>query len=356
MNSPLRIVITGGSGNLGTALLKKLTEHHLIGVVRRPPAPEGAYQHVRWHALDLATPTASQHLTRLFDGADVVVHLAWGFQPTRDTGYLEQVTVGGSTAVLDAANRAGIGHLVHMSSAGAYAPGNYGRRVDESWPTTGVDSSPYSRNKARVEAALDDYQHRDGRVPITRLRPGFIAQRDAAGELMRYALPAWAPTQLVRKLPILPVDRRLCFPVVHADDVADAVVRVIETKSTGAFNLAADPPVGADDIARALGARPVHVPSSVLGAVIDLTWRARVQPIDRGWVDMIFTVPLLDCTRAHDQLGWRPTWSSTETLADLVAGTAGGAHTSSAPLRRRTVIDLLRRALSDGLISNRRLP
>ena len=38
----MRIVITGASGNVGTALLRRLhetTEHDLVGVVRRPPEP-----------------------------------------------------------------------------------------------------------------------------------------------------------------------------------------------------------------------------------------------------------------------------------------------------------------------------
>lgn len=357
----MRIVVTGASGNIGTALLRQLVRtggHELIGVVRRPPPPDAVYGKVTWHPVDLATSAAPRELSRIFDGADTVVHLAWGFQPTRNTEYLRQVAVGGSTAVLDAAHRANVGQLVHMSSAGAYAPGRYGKRVDESWPTTGVQSSPYSRYKAAVESALDNYQRRNGGqgIPIVRLRPGFVVQRVVASGLLRYALPPYVPMQLVRLLPLLPVDRRLCFPVIHADDVANATVRAIETKATGAFNLSADPPVRRDDIARVMDARPVHVPSGLIGAVVDLSWRARLQPVDRGWVDMIFTVPLLDCTRARTELGWEPTWSSTDALAELFAGIAEEAHTTSAPLRPRSMVELLRRTVSDGLISSRRLP
>ena len=35
---------------------------------------------------------------------------------------------------------------------------------------------------------------------------------------------------------------------------------------------------------------------------MDLSWRARLQYIDRGWLDMAFTVPLLDCSRARREL------------------------------------------------------
>ena len=211
----MRIVITGASGNVGTALLHRLIEtdhgHELVGVVRRPPKPVGVYQDVRWHELELAEPGAADGLRAIFEGADAVVHLAWGFQPTRNTEYLQRQGVGGSTAVLEAAHAVGVGHLLHMSSVGTYAAGRYGQRVDESWPTTGILTSPYSRNKSAAEALLDDYekQHGEAGVPITRMRPGFIVQQAAASGLMRYALPGFVPMLAVPLLPLLPLDRRL---------------------------------------------------------------------------------------------------------------------------------------------------
>ena len=161
--------------------------------------------------------------------------------------------------------------------------------------------------------------------------------------------------QLVPWLPLLPLDRRLCIPLVHADDVAEAISQVIERRAAGPFNLAAEPPIGRDDVAAALGARAVHIPSGVLGALVDLSWRARLQHIDRGWLDLAFTVPLLDCSRARTELGWTPKWTSTDALADLLDGVAK-RHTDSAPLRRRSMLDLLRRDVTEGWISSRRLP
>lgn len=155
----MRIVITGASGNVGTALLRALpAEHDIVGVVRRPPPPHGVYQRVDWRALDLTDPDAISTLHTVFEGADVVVHLAWGFQPTRDTDYLTRLGVGGTSAVLQAAHTSSVGQLIHMSSVGTYAAGRYGERVDESWPTTGIGTSPYSRDKSTAEGILDEYE------------------------------------------------------------------------------------------------------------------------------------------------------------------------------------------------------
>jgi UDP-glucose 4-epimerase len=358
----MRIVITGASGNVGTALLRRLTEpdraHELVGVVRRPPRAAGVYERVQWHELDLADADAARELPRIFDGADAVVHLAWGFQPTRNTAYLAHQGVGGTRAVLTAAHGASVGQLLHMSSVGTYAAGAYCERVDESWSTAGIPTSPYSRNKAAAEALLDDYErdHGNAGVPIARMRPGFIVQRAAASGLMRYALPGYVPMRAVPLLPLLPLDRRLCIPLVHADDVADAFARAIDRRAAGPFNLAAEPPLGRDDVAKVLRAKPIHVPSGVLRALVDVTWRARLQPIDRGWLDMAFSVPLLDCARAAGELDWHPVWSSVAALADVIKGVGQQAHGDSAPLRRRSMVEQLHRDVTEGLMTTRRLP
>jgi UDP-glucose 4-epimerase len=359
----VRIVITGASGNVGTALLRRLAAtgagHELVGVTRRAPEPSGVYREVRWHQVDLADDDAATQLRPIVAGADAVVHLAWGFQPTRNTEYLRRQGVGGTAAVLEAAHAEGVGQLLHMSSVGTYAAGRYGQRVDETWSTAGIPSSPYSQNKSAAERLLDDYERENGDagVAITRMRPGFIVQRAAASGLMRYALPGFVPMLAVPLLPLLPLDKRLCIPLVHADDVADAFIAAMDRRAAGPFNLAAEPPVGRDQVAEVLGAHPIHVPSTVLGPLVDLSWRARVQPIDRGWIDMAFAVPLLDCGRAATELDWRPRYSSIEALAEVIAGVREQAHTDdSPPLRRRSMLEQFRRDLTEGLMTTRRLP
>ncbi len=358
----MRVVITGASGNVGTALLRRFAdeapEWDIVGVVRRPPEPDGVYKAVEWQELDLTEPDATQRLTQIVKGADAIVHLAWGFQPTRNTEYLTRLGVGGTSAVLQAAHQVSVPHLIHMSSVGTYAAGRYTRRVDESWVTSGIPSSPYSRDKSAAEELLNDYEreHGDDAIRIARMRPGFIVQRAAASGLMRYALPGWLPMLAVPLLPVLPLDRRLCIPLIHADDVATAILRALERRATGAFNLAADPPITRAEVAQVLGSFQIHVPSRVLSTVVDLSWRAGLQPIDRGWLDLAFSVPLLDCSRAHNELGWQPQWSSVAALADVVTGVALQAHSDSPPLRPRSMVEQLRRDITEGMLTIRRLP
>jgi UDP-glucose 4-epimerase len=356
-----RIVVTGASGNVGTALLRRLSaaaaeKYDVVGVVRRPPSRRETP--VAWEPLDVADQNALLRLRAICEGADCVVHLAWSFQPTRNVDYLYRVGVGGTTALVQAAHDAGVDHFVHMSSVGTYAAGAYGRRVDESWSTAGIESSIYSRTKAAAEALLDDYEarHQGGGMRVARLRPGLIVQRDAAAALRRYTLPALLPPPWLAYLPVLPLDRKFVVAFVHADDVADAIVRVIERRSTGPFNLATEPPVRRADLASMLDARPIHVPARVLRPLVQASWLMRLQPVDRGWYDMAFSAPLLDTGRARSELGWVPTWSSLDALADLGAGFRTNGEAVGPVLRSRTVGDELRRDLSVGPLTTRETP
>ncbi len=371
----MRIVVTGLSGNLGTALLRRLGAeggHDITGICRRPPQGE-PYQLARWVALDLAQEGAEQRLRQVFGGADAVVHLAWGFQPSHVTAYLDRVGVGGTAAVLAAADAAGVAHLVHASSLGAYSPGpspapsgtdgdgshGDGRavRVDESWPTEGIESLAYSKEKVAAERLLDDHEKNGaGRLMITRMRPALVVQGDAGSAILRYGLPAFLPSSVLRLVKVLPLDPSLVLQAVHTPDVADAIARALERRIGGAFNLAADPPLSASDIASALGAALVPVPRAVLRTAVAAGWNLGVQPLDPGWLDLAFAVPLMDSGRARRELDWEPATDARTALAELVSGMKNSRGTSSPPLRPRVVADELRDLVRRGPISHRRLP
>ncbi|GAB3040084.1 NAD-dependent epimerase [Nocardioides flavus (ex Wang et al. 2016)] len=351
----MRIVITGASGNVGSAVLRRLGgpgHHELVGIARRPPA-DGTFPGVQWVRADLSRDDDGR-LGRAFAGADSVVHLAWGFQPSHREPYLRALGVGGTARVVDACVASGVRHLVHMSSVGAYSPRHDDAPVDETWPTEGVRSSMYSRHKSAAERLLDDLEQAEPQVVVSRMRPGIVGQRGAASGLLRYGLPALVPSVALRHVPLLPLDRGLSVPMVHADDVAEAVALVLESRTPGPFNLAAAPPVSAEHVAEALGARLVHVPSASLRAVVSASWHARLQPLDPGWIDLAYAVPLLDTTRALTQLGWMPTTDATSVLAETVAGMQDAESGATAVLRPRTVVAGLARAARRGPVSTRR--
>ncbi|MEP6851229.1 MAG: NAD-dependent epimerase/dehydratase family protein [bacterium] len=356
----MRVVVIGATGNIGTALLRRLSgdpDARVVGVARRRPPDTPPYDSVEaWHEIDIAEPTSAELLRDAMTGADAVVHLAWGFQPSRDPAYLRRIGVDGSARVLDAAAASGVGHLVHTSSVGAYAPKIDNRPVDENYATSGITTSMYSRHKVLAERHLDFYERTEPNgVQITRIRPGFVLQPDAGAALTRYGLPAYLPTQLITHLPLLPLDAKLIIPVVHSSDVADAITRILDQRATGPFNLAADRPLNRDDIARLIGAHPVNLPSKVLRATVSATWHAHLQPLDAGWIDLAFAVPLMDTSRARSVLGWRPVVAADAALAVTVKAMSGGRGIDGSVLRPQSMFDEVQRLLREGPRGRRRL-
>jgi nucleoside-diphosphate-sugar epimerase len=328
----MRIVIVGASGNVGTSTLAALANdpdiESIVGVSRR--VPTRSFPKTEWVAADVVTSP----LTDIFRGADAVIHLAWLIQPGRDLDALRRVNVDGSGRVFRAARDAGVPALVYASSVGAYSPGPKDRRVDESWPTEGIESSYYARHKAETERLLDAFEAENADIRVVRLRPGLIFKRDAASEIRRLFAGPFLPTPLLRKglIPVVPRVQRLVFQAVHSLDVGEAYRLAVVRDVRGAFNIAAEPVLDPDELGRLLGARPVPVPAAALRAGANLTWRLRLQPSAPGWVDMALSVPLMDTTRARDELGWTAKRTAGDALLELLEGMREGAGTGTPPL------------------------
>jgi nucleoside-diphosphate-sugar epimerase len=328
----MRVVVTGASGNVGTSLLRALEGEaavtSVLGLARRRPELELAK--TTWASADVAADDLAGH----FRGADVVVHLAWLIQPSHDPFAMWRTNVVGTERVLAAASQAGVGALVCASSVGAYSPGPKDRPVDETWPTHGVTTSAYSRDKAYQERLLDLFERDHPGVRVVRLRPALTFKRVAASEIRRFFLGPLVPGSLARAdaIPVVPKVRRLRTQAVHADDVGQAYRLAVVGDARGPFNLAAEPVLDADTLAGLLHARPVRVPAGLLKAGAAATWRLHLQPVSPGWLDLALQSPLLDAGRAAAELGWRPRRSAVEALQELLAGLREGAGADTPPL------------------------
>jgi UDP-glucose 4-epimerase len=328
----MRVVVTGATGNVGTSVLRALGSDpdvdEIVGIARRRPALEAPK--VEWVQADVVRDDLVPH----FRGADAVIHLAWLIQPSRDRATTRAVNVEGSARVFRAVADAEVPALVYASSIGAYSPGPKHAAVDESWPTGGIPSSFYARDKSDVERLLDRFEREHPGVRVVRLRPALIFKREAATEIRRLFAGPLLPSPLVRRrlIPVVPKVERLRFQAVHSHDVGEAYRLAAVRDVRGAFNVAAEPVLDPDELARLLGARPVPVPAAALRAAAWVTWKLRLQPTPPGWVDMALAVPIMDVTRARTELGWQPRHTAGDALLELLDGLRDGAGLPTPPL------------------------
>lgn len=328
----MRVVVTGASGNVGTSVLEALGSEpaveEIVGVARR--VPEVEMPKVRWVGADVV----EDDLVPIFAGAGAVIHLAWAIQPGRDESVTERINVEGSRRVFDAVARAGVETLVYASSVGAYGPGPKQRRVDESWPVDGIPTSFYSRHKAAVETLLDAFERREPEVRVVRLRPGLIFKSEAASEIRRLFAGPFLPGFLVRKqlVPLIPRVPRLRFQAVHSRDVGEAYRQAVVREVHGAFNIAAEPEIGVEELCELFGARGFPLPARALRTAAEVSWKLRLQPSPPGWIDLALGVPMMDTTRAREELGWEPTFTSLEALDELLRGMRNAEGAPTPPL------------------------
>ncbi len=156
-NGPV-ILVTGGGGFLGRALLRELQKPDPVlqaGEIRifdldpaNGHAPNGVVP-VRGDVLD------AEALRRACAGVDVVFHLAalidWNEQAS---SAVHEVNVGGTRNVIDACRAAGVPALVFTSSLDAIFTGGDMVAVDETTPYPARFPNAYCASKAEAEQAV----------------------------------------------------------------------------------------------------------------------------------------------------------------------------------------------------------
>jgi predicted dehydrogenase/nucleoside-diphosphate-sugar epimerase len=210
------VLVTGGGGNLGNAVVKKLLERgtRVRIMVRRPPAniPPG----VEIALGDLADPEAVEKAVR---GAQVVIHSGAAI---RGPWLAHQgATVEGTRNVLDACKKFAVQKLVHVSSMSVLETASGDRTdtpVSESTPTEprAEARGHYTRAKLLAEQLVTQYTKQFD-LPTVILRPGLIV----GGKL---SLVGGAVARRLGKRWLILGNGDVRLPLIHLDDVVDAIL------------------------------------------------------------------------------------------------------------------------------------
>jgi nucleoside-diphosphate-sugar epimerase len=283
------VLVTGGGGFIGARVVRTLAAGGAaVRALLGPPgfaaaAPPAGVATAFAEVGDLAA------LTGLAAGADVVVHLAGppGVAASFDDPVrYARVHVEGTVTVLEACRRAGVGRLVHVSSAEVYGRPS-SNPVAESHPVR--PRSPYGAAKAGAEHFVGAFARSFGLAavilrPFSVYGPG-LARHSLLGTLL----------QQVRQGDALTVaDPRPVRDYCYVDDVAEAVARActVPAPEPAVFNVGSGTGTSVADLAALL--------LDVAGRRLPLrTDPGRGRP---GAADLLHLVA--DVGRARQGLGW----------------------------------------------------
>ena len=318
----LTVAVTGPTGTFGLALMPLLQDDERIarvmGIARRPFDPSGrGWTKMEYRRGDVRNVDA---LRTSFEGADVVVHLAFlivggGKQTT------QAINVEGTLNAFRAAAEAGAARFVYASSVAAYGfHSDNPVGITEDWETRPADRLFYAQEKAELEHLLSEEAALHPETALYLLRPPVVLGPDAVGG--KVSVPSVLDPLVrrlgsgMRRLPGLPaLAPDLPLQLIHQDDVAEALrLCVVGAGPPGAYNIAADDVVTGADIVRELGLRPVRVPGRPFAAAARAVSKIPFLPAGLQWVEAIGHPVIMDTTKAKTELGWAPRHTAVESL------------------------------------------
>ena len=325
----LTVAVTGPTGTFGYGLMPLLEAderiERVVGIARRPfdPAAQG-WTKLAYRRGDVRDRAA---LAEAFEGAGVVVHLAFMITGTAGRETIRAINVEGTLNAYEAAAGAGAARFVYASSVAAYG---FGRDnpigMTEDWPVRGAEHLFYSQEKAEIEQLLSARAAAGGGPELYVLRPPVVLGPHSVGAktLLPGALEPLGRA-LVAAVGRLPVALPAFVPAVplqfvHEDDVGEALLRcIVAAGPPGAYNIAGDGVMTAVEVARELGLAVLPVPAGPIQAAARLVAGLPFAPPVAEWAEAMSHPAIMDTGKARRELGWAPRYTGLEALRDTLA-------------------------------------
>ncbi len=332
---PLSVAVTGPTGTFGFGLIPLLQADErigrVVGIARRPFDPaEHGWTKMEYRRGDVRKP---ETLEAAFEGADVVVHLAFmitgGTAPRQK---IREINVEGTLNAFRTAAAAGAKRFVYASSVAAYGfhPDNP-TPLTEDWPVRPAEHLFYAREKAEIEELLGAEADAHPDTGLYLLRPPVVLGPHSVGakQVLPDSLASLAPLgrallDALRSFPLpLPAPApELPVQFIHEEDVGRAfLLCIVGAGPPGPYNITGDGVLTAADLAREVGLAPLPFPAglaqSAARAAVSLPGIEHGPPIVE-WLEAISRPAIMDASKAKRELGWTPRYTSLEALRDTL--------------------------------------
>ncbi len=322
----MTILVTGGGGFIGSRVVRLLCARGLR--VRCLLRPGGDARRLDGLPVErIAGDVRERAAVRAaLEGCAGCIHLAAVVAWARmDDPELERVSVEGTRNLLESARElAGIGRIVHVSSAVAVNASSEPRVFDEQ-AAFELEGSGLRYALAKHRAEKLALQAAAEGLPVVVVNPGEVYGPDDHA-----FVTAGSIRDVLRSVPCIVV--RGGTSITHVDDVADGILRAYETGRPGERYILAGDNVSVEQLARLAlrlaGRRTpvVRLPNGLVRGTLRALRALRLPaPIEPGVIDYAMLFTYMDSTKAREQLGYR--WrSAEEVLAPVVAWLQAGGH------------------------------
>ena len=106
---------------------------------------------------------------------------------------------------------------------------------------------------------------------------------------------------------------------IHEEDVGQAfLLCIVGAGPAGVYNITGDGVLSGAQVLRELGLTPIPAPSGLLRALARGVAAVPLAPAFAGWAEAFSHPAIMDASKAKQELGWRPRYSSLEALRDTL--------------------------------------
>jgi len=332
----LTVAVTGPTGTFGFGLMPLLQEDkrikRIVGIARRPFDPnEHGWSKMEYRRGDVRDPAA---LEQAFADADVVVHLAFMITGNAPRDTIREINIEGTLNTFRAAAAAGAKRFVYASSIAAYGfHEDNPIGMTEDWPVRPAKRLFYAQEKAEIERLLNEEKAAHPDLELYILRPPIVLGPHSVGG--KDLLPGpFAPlgrmlAGLAGRVPTPPLPTpapTLEMQFIHEDDVGQAfLLCIVGAGPPGAYNIAADDVLTADEVVREFGLIPLPFPGQMVRtaarALSNLPSSPLVPPAAE-WIEAASQPSIMDTSKAKRELGWTPRYSARDCIRET-AGRSG---------------------------------
>jgi nucleoside-diphosphate-sugar epimerase len=321
------VAVIGAAQPVGQALLERLDAdprvERILGIDCDEPAMPVA-------KLEFRTGEVRDQLLALaLEGADVVVHAGLDEHP--DTGEDERFArnVHGTRNVLDAVAKTAPVRYVHLSSAAVYgAHSDNALPLRESSPLRANPDHATAYHQLLAEELVEGFAQSHPATRVVVLRPATVLGHGVDHVLARHLL---AP----RLLTVADSEPPLQF--LHLDDLAAALHLAVLDDLTGAYNVAADGWLAADELSTVLGRRRLAVPEAVAFGLARGMFSRHLASTPPGALHYLMHPTVVTSARMK-AAGWSPSRSNREILREFAADHHGELRLGRLELRTRDVV------------------
>jgi UDP-glucose 4-epimerase len=303
----MKHVITGGSGYIGSRLVKALVEKGDEVVIADIRPPRRSLDGVRFVQIDVRDRAMNALLEA--ERPDTLVHLAFVLNPIHDEHEMYDIDVNGTANVLDAADRIGVEHLLVASSATAYGawPDNP-VPMGEDQPVRGVPDYEYARDKTEIDRMTQLWAATHPETTVTIVRPAIVF----GPTVDNYIIRAWQNLPFV----VLPDGVDSEWQLVHKDDLTDGLLRLLADRRAGAFNVTGDGTIRFSEMAALAGKPTRNMSSRIYKRLTQAAWKLRLPRAEApgGMVAFMRYPWIMSNEKLKAQTGWSPRYTTRETF------------------------------------------